>query len=357
VEEFFEEEAGEAAGVVAEDAVFFEEVVEDDAEAELLEGGQIDGHRFGALGAIAAGHVGRDGLAIGDNPIDDAAGDVFLDGAEMVGKGVAGGLAGLGHQIGDVDARSFRFCDGGGNFWDQQIREDAGVQGAGAEEDQVSLLDGFDGSSERTNAARGQLDFLDGRAAAGGNAGFAVNGAAVFEGGDEMDVRESGRKDAAANGENFAADADGFGEIAGDVGEGGEEKVAEIVADEAAARMEAVLKEASEKGFIFGKSDHAVANVAGRENAILATQAAGTAAVIGYGDDGGEIGDGVPGAGVLVGAADDEFLEAAEEGGEAGASAEGYYAEAVGKRFRFGGAFFHAGVWDGRSGFILRERI
>jgi len=118
MEEFFEEEAGEAAGVVAEDAVFLEEVVEDDAEAELLEGGEIDGHGFGALGAVAAGHVGGDGLAIGDDPIDDAAGDVFLDGAEMVGEGVAGGFTWLGHEIGDVDAGSFGFGDGGGNFGD-----------------------------------------------------------------------------------------------------------------------------------------------------------------------------------------------------------------------------------------------
>src|SRR5216684_23828 len=118
VEEFFEEEAGEAAGVVAEDAVFLEEIVEDDAEAEFLEGGEVDGYRFGALGTVAAGYVGGDGLAIGDNPIDDAAGDVFLDGAEMVGEGVAGGFAGLGHQIGDVDARRFGFSNGGGNFRD-----------------------------------------------------------------------------------------------------------------------------------------------------------------------------------------------------------------------------------------------
>src|SRR5712664_4881808 len=104
-EELFEEEAGEAAGVVAEDAVFLEEIVENDAEAELLEGGKIDGHRFGALGAVAAGHVGRNGLAIGDDPIDDAARDGFLDGAKVIGEGVAGGFAGLGHQIGDVDAR------------------------------------------------------------------------------------------------------------------------------------------------------------------------------------------------------------------------------------------------------------
>ena len=96
-EEFFEEEAGEAAGLVADDGVFFKEIIEDDAVAELLEGGEVDGHGFGALGAIAAGHFRRHRLAIGDDPIDDAAGDVFLDGAKMVGEGVPGGFAGLGH--------------------------------------------------------------------------------------------------------------------------------------------------------------------------------------------------------------------------------------------------------------------
>jgi hypothetical protein len=135
-----------------------------------------------------------------------------------------------------------------------------------------------------------------------------------------VDVGKSGGKDAAADGEDFAADANGFGEIAGDVRERGKEKIAEIVAGEAAANMKTVLEEAAEKGFVLGKSDHAVADVAGRENTILAAQAAGTAAVIGDGDDGGEIGDGAIAAGVVIGAADDVFFQAAEEGGEAGAS-------------------------------------
>jgi len=88
--------------------------------------------------------------------------NVFLDGSEMIGEGVAGGFAGLGHQIGDVDARSFGFGDGAGNFGDQQVRENAGVERAGTEEDQVGLLDGFDGPGERTDAVRGQLSFLIG---------------------------------------------------------------------------------------------------------------------------------------------------------------------------------------------------
>src|SRR5260370_15461224 len=54
-EEFFEEQAGEASGVVAEDAVVFGEVFEDDAGGGLLEGGEIGEYRVGALRAGAAG--------------------------------------------------------------------------------------------------------------------------------------------------------------------------------------------------------------------------------------------------------------------------------------------------------------
>src|SRR5260370_23573990 len=57
-EEFFEEQAGEASGVVADEAVLFEEIVEDGAGAELLEGGEIDEYRVGALRAGAAGQRG-----------------------------------------------------------------------------------------------------------------------------------------------------------------------------------------------------------------------------------------------------------------------------------------------------------
>src|SRR5439155_17281071 len=127
-EELFEEEAGKAAGVVADDGVFLEKIVEDNAEAELLECRQIDRYRFSALGAVAPGNLGRHRLAIGNDPINDTMGDVFLDGAEMIGKSVAGSFAGLGHEIGDVDAWRLGLGDRAGNFRDQEIRKDAGVE-------------------------------------------------------------------------------------------------------------------------------------------------------------------------------------------------------------------------------------
>ena len=73
MKEFFEEEAGETASVVSEDAVFLEEIIEDDAEAELLEVREIDGDWFGTLRTITASDIGRDGLPIGDDPINHTA--------------------------------------------------------------------------------------------------------------------------------------------------------------------------------------------------------------------------------------------------------------------------------------------
>ncbi len=105
--------------------------------------------------------------------------------------------------------------------------------------------------------------------------------------------------------------------------------------------MKTILEQPAKQRFIFRKSHHAVTDVAGRKDAVLAPQAAGAAAVIGDGNDGGKISDGALGAGVFVSAADDEFFEAAKERGKAGAAAESDDAEAAGKSLRFGFAFFH----------------
>jgi len=94
------------------------------------------------------------------------------------------------------------------------------------------------------------------------------------------------------------------------------------MSDQAAAGVEAVLKKAREQRFVLGEGDHAVANVARRQDAVFAAEAAGASAVIGDRDDGGEIGDGALAIRGAVGAARDVFLEATEERGQARAAAE-----------------------------------
>ena len=56
-------------------------------------------------------------------------------------------------------------------------------------------------------------------------------------------------------------------------------------------RLEAVGEELREQVFFGAESDHAVAQVAGRQHVEVLAQAAGRSAVVGDGDDRGEIGD------------------------------------------------------------------
>lgn len=247
---FVYEEARETGRIVAYEAVFFEEIVENEFDFELEDLLGINEDGLGALGAITASDVGRNGLAIGDNPVNDTLVDMALNGAQMLTESVVCGFARLGHQIGDIDAWGFGAGNGLGNFRNEEIGDHAGVKRARAHKDEVGLLNGVNGFGKGANAARHELDLPDGHAAAG-DFGFAADALAVGERGGEMHIGDGGGKDTPADGEDFAGDANGFDKIAGDVGESGQEQVAEIMPNEAAPRMKAVLEEAAEQRFIF----------------------------------------------------------------------------------------------------------
>ena len=53
-QEFVDEETAQARGIVANDAVFLEEIVADDAQSELQKLVAIQAHLFGVLRAIPA---------------------------------------------------------------------------------------------------------------------------------------------------------------------------------------------------------------------------------------------------------------------------------------------------------------
>ena len=172
-------------------------------------------------------------------------------------------------------------------------------------------MDGFDGAGKRTHAAGVQFNLANGNLAPG-DAAFALHALSVGKSGDEVDIRESGRKDAAAYGEDFGRDANGFGKVAGDVGESGKKEIAEIVAAEAAALVETILKQAAEKRFVFRERDHAIANITGRKNAIFAAKTPGATAVVSHGDDCGQIRDWAFQSGTLITATDNVFFQPAK---------------------------------------------
>jgi hypothetical protein len=128
------------------------------------------------------------------------------------------------------------------------------------------------------------------------------------------------------------------------VREGGEKEITEIVTHQAPPGMKAILKQAAEKSFVLGQGHHAIADVAGRKDTILAAKAPRAAAVIGNGNDGGEAVDGLELAGGFVAAARQELLKAPQQGGKARAAAERDDVETTGVWFRVGGAFLHSAV-------------
>lgn len=301
-QELFDEEPGEAFGIVTDDAVFFEQVVGHKLDLQFSNAFGVDANRLGTLRAVTLGNFLGDRSNISNNRIDHALLYVILDGANVLAEGVAGGFAGLSHEIGDVNAMGFGASDAFGNFRNQEIRNDAGVKRAGPHEDEVGLLDSLDRGGKRANPARGEFEPANGSGAAR-DIGFTLDTLAVRESSDEVNIGNGGRKDAAANGEDFARNAHGFGKIAGDMSESSEKKVAEVVPAEPAPGLKPILEETAEKSFVFGQRYHAVSNVAGRQNAIFAAQAAGTAPVVGDRDDCGKVSNGALGRWTLVGAA------------------------------------------------------
>lgn len=139
---------------MADDAVFFKEIAGDETDFGFEDVAAIEENRFGAFGTVTAGNLRGDGFAIGDDSIEDVATGVILDGTKMVAESVVGGFARLGHEVGDVNARSSGTDDRVGDFGDKQIWNDAGIERTGAHEDEVSLLDGFNHRRERADAAR-----------------------------------------------------------------------------------------------------------------------------------------------------------------------------------------------------------
>ena len=66
-------------------AVLLEEIIEDDAVAEPLQIGKVNGNLLGTLTTIAPGDFRRNSTAIRHNPVHDRTRRVAADRAEMIG--------------------------------------------------------------------------------------------------------------------------------------------------------------------------------------------------------------------------------------------------------------------------------
>src|SRR5882672_8466623 len=120
-----------------------------------------------------------------------------------------------------------------------------------------------------------------------------------------------------------------------------QKKIAEIVTDEAASRMKTILKKAPEQRFVFRKSHHAVANVAWRKDAVLASKASGAAPIVGDSYNCSKLRNGAVRIGMLVATPDDVFLKPAQQSRQSRAPAKRDDAEPARKSLRLFLFFLH----------------
>jgi hypothetical protein len=197
--------------------------------------------------------------------------------------------------------------------------------------------DGFKRTGQRI-AVRGFKHQLRDALPACADTRLTPHGRAVVHQGAQAYIAIGSRVDASARRQNLRGKADRLGKISCDVRQRGDEQVAEAVALKIAL-TEAKLKKLAQQVLVLAERHHAVAHIARRQHAQLFAQPPGRSAVVGDGDDGGEIVDQtwpVVAAGLTAGAGaggcGDKALETAQQGAEPGAAANGNHAQRPGLR-------------------------
>ena len=151
-------------------------------------------------------------------------------------------------------------------------------------------MDRFERFGQRLGMMARKLDAPHG-AASFADAALGGDDTAIVHQRFERDIFYGRGQYAAVDAQQFAGLADGSGKISGDLAERGQEQIAHAVAAETAAHVKAKLKGAGDGRIFVRKSGDAAADIAGRENAVIAAEAAGAAAIVGDGDDGSEFGN------------------------------------------------------------------
>jgi len=259
--------------------------------------------RWDGVEAVVGQHVGEGALV-----------DVTDQGLEMVVGVVTVGLAFLGGNIAHIDLdrrpRGFHCL---GDFFHQQVGDDAGVEAARPGHNHISFEDGMHGLGIGARRVWIEIDMVD--ASTGGDLGdqrFPAHppqpASLVGHIGHQADQVEGRGQHPPAHGQDPAGLQQPLLERPRDPGHRRQVEVAKGVPIQPGAAGKTVLEELGDDGLGLRERRQVVAEVAGREQAQTRAQPAGAAAVIGDGDDGGEM------VGVV--------LQPAQDGGHTGAAAD-----------------------------------
>ena len=107
--------------IMAGNMVFDEHVGEHGDDPQRAHLGQVIHHGCGSVSGVSPAQGGRDGPGIQDYDIKELPAGMFVQGAHVVGDGIAAGFAGLGHQVAHINLQSPGACNLLGNPTNQQV--------------------------------------------------------------------------------------------------------------------------------------------------------------------------------------------------------------------------------------------
>lgn len=238
---------------------------------------------------------------------------------QMTLRGEAFGFSGLRSEVQREHPARLRLDERVQQFRHEQVRDDRGEPGARTEDDPVGVEDRRDGFRDRGRVVRHQVHglHLAGRerhvrlAAHGVDLLGPVRVVALDQRLQLQGYRGHGQH-APVGAQELADQVERLDVIAELLPEGDDQEVADRVLVQVALGLEAVLDDAGPglaPVVVAAQRGERLAQVAGRQHAQLVAQTPAGAAVVGHGDDGGEV------AG--------DPAESGERGGQAHAAAEG----------------------------------
>ena len=123
----------------------------------------------------------------------------------------------------------------------------------------------------------------------GADTRFTFNPTTVFEFCPEPHVGSGRRINHALDSENFRRQTYSLHEVSGYTGQRCQEQIAEAVIVKSAVAVESEPEEARHQMFVLGEGDHAVADIARRQNAEFLAKTSGASSVVSDGNDDGEV--------------------------------------------------------------------
>ena len=210
-----------------------------------------------------------------------------LQGFQMIGGGVALGLAALRHNIADVKLLRVRRADRVGHAVDEQVRDHARIKASRAEQDEVGLRNSAERVGQRLRVLRHKRNVVDAAVLLlfrVEDMRFAHNARAVFKHGLELYIRVRHRQHAARDRQYLSHHGDGLFKAPRHAVERRKQQIAERLPLELPLRK-AVAEKLLHHRLGVRERLHTLPHVTRRQNTHFTAQHAAPAAVVRHCDD------------------------------------------------------------------------